>query len=191
LSQKDLTTQGVSNISLGWGGAELINGFGEHIPYDLMFGSDVDTDVDNLGDVFILTDGEDYASHEDDSSEVERTSYTSTSEYPQAGYRREYVTDEIDGLSRTSTKLTLKNNKELKKQKDVQINKKIDRNVSSDRKYKKNIEYGYSGVDRNQIRNKSLDFHTENISTNPYRKNLEYQTGNRLKYSSNITEPHF
>lgn len=102
LSQKDLTTGGVSVANLGWGGSDIVSGFNDWLPYDLMYASDDDTDVDTLADIMFFSENEDELSKRESSTFVSRTSNTSSSEFPAMGIKAENFTAEMSGRSRSS-----------------------------------------------------------------------------------------
>jgi len=73
LSQKDLSSPGISINNLGWGGSNINKGLAEHIPYDYFYASDDDSDFELYGELFFFKNIEDKESMELMSSHLEYT----------------------------------------------------------------------------------------------------------------------
>ena len=99
LAQKDLTNPGISIDSLGFGGSHIVSGLAPHLPYDLMYATDNDSDVDLVAETFFLNLGEEQLTASDNSSDNSRTSRTETDEFPKYGVPYNNEDNENDSVS--------------------------------------------------------------------------------------------
>jgi hypothetical protein len=54
VAQRDLKDTGISINNLGWGGTNITEGLANHLPYDLLYGSDVDSDFEVYSELLFL-----------------------------------------------------------------------------------------------------------------------------------------
>lgn len=178
LSQKDLTSPGVSISSLGWGGADIVSGLAAHLPYDMLYGSDDDSDFEMYSEYFFTRNWEDSIFSPRIFKKTKySTSRTTTEEYPQSGFFKEIAIKNKNLTAKAKSRDTSK----LKKRR---MSGNLGKSLVSRKAVKVRAMYGFNRKKFNFLgKHKTLftgSFDMDNLKRKLYRKYLANEAGGQF-----------